>query len=107
MPEPEMAFEAALDELERIVGDLEAGEPALAAALARYERGIRLLSHCHGLLDGAERTVALLSGVDGDGQPVATPFDTTATADRDLPDPSPASAPAPARPVKPDDGIPF
>jgi exodeoxyribonuclease VII small subunit len=99
-----MPFEAALDELERIVGDLEAGEPALADALAKYERGVRLLTHCHGLLDGAGRTVALLSGVDDDGQPVADPFDTTATADRELPD---AIAPAPTRPLKPDDGIPF
>jgi exodeoxyribonuclease VII small subunit len=85
-----MEFEAALDELERIVDDLEAGEPALADALAKYERGVRLLAHCHGLLDGAERTIALLSGVDEDGQPLATPFDATATADRPRPDSNPA-----------------
>jgi exodeoxyribonuclease VII small subunit len=80
--EPPIAFEAALEELERIVDALESGDATLAEALARYERGIKLLAHCHGLLDGAERTVALLSGVDADGQPVMTPFDTTATADK-------------------------
>lgn len=100
-PEPELPFEAALDELEQIVDDLEAGEPALADALAKYERGVRLLTRCHALLDGAERTVALLAGVDADGQPLTIPFDTTATADRERPDPT-----APQNP-KPDDGIPF
>ena len=99
--EPELDFEAALDELERIVDNLEAGEPALAEALAKYERGIHLLARCQGLLDGAERTVALLSGVDANGQPLTTPFDTTATADRDR-----ADSPSPKTP-KPDDGIPF
>ncbi len=104
--EPRIEFEAALDELERLVGDLEAGEPALAEALAKYERGIRLLSHCHGLLDGAERTVALLSGVDAEGQPIATPFDTTATVDRERPETTPKRSRS--RTVKPpDDGIPF
>lgn len=83
--ESPLEFEAALDELEQIVGTLESGDAPLAEALARYERGVRLLAQCHGLLDGAERTVALLSGVDADGRPVSTPFDTTATADRERP----------------------
>ncbi len=104
-PEPAIEFEAALEELERIVSDLERGDSPLATSLARYERGIRLLSHCHGLLDGAERTVALLAGVDDNGEPVASPFDTTATADRDRPDP--AAGPRPSRLRDPDDGIPF
>ena len=97
-------FEAALDELEQIVADLERGESALAGALAKYERGVRLLAQCNALLDGAERTVALLSGVDGDGQPQATPFDDTATADRE---PRDLASPATPRPPRPDDGIPF
>jgi exodeoxyribonuclease VII small subunit len=79
----ELEFEAALGELERLVTDLERGEPALAEALAKYERGIRLVAHCHGLLDGAERTVAILAGVDRDGQPTTAPFDATATAERE------------------------
>ncbi|SIO31103.1 Exodeoxyribonuclease VII small subunit [Singulisphaera sp. GP187] len=102
--EPELEFEAALVELEQIVGQLEGGEPALAEALARYERGIHLLAHCQNLLDGADRTVALLTGVDGNGQPLTTPFDTTATADRDRGDsPGPKTPKTP----KPNDGIPF
>jgi exodeoxyribonuclease VII small subunit len=87
-PTPELPFEDALDQLEQIVDDLERGEPELAAALAKYERAIRLLAHCHGLIDGAERTVALLDGVDDRGRPLTTPFDATSTAERDTPQPS-------------------
>lgn len=99
--EPDLNFEGALDELEQIVDNLEAGEPALAEALAKYERGIHLLARCQNLLDGADRTVALLAGVDANGQPLTTPFDTTATADRDRADSPTLNSP------KPNDGIPF
>ena len=77
----EIGFEAALEELEGIVEELERGGPDLGTALARYGRGVRLLGRCHGLLDGAERSVALLTGVDEAGHPVTAPFDASATAD--------------------------
>ncbi len=81
----EMEFEAALEQLEQIVDELELGEGDLTKALARYERGVRLLTHCHGVLDGAERSVALLMEVDVSGRPVTAPFDATATAGRESP----------------------
>jgi exodeoxyribonuclease VII small subunit len=81
--DPEPTFETALDQLERIADDLERGEPDLAVALSKYEQAVRLLAHCHGQLDAAERTVALLTGVDEAGRPLTTPFDATATADRE------------------------
>jgi exodeoxyribonuclease VII small subunit len=56
------------------------------------------------LLEGAELTIALLSGIDDEGQPVTSPFDTTATADRERPEAKPSKAP---RASRPDDGIPF
>src|SRR3954466_10235578 len=93
-PSPDLTFEDAIDQLERIAADLEQGAPELAEALASYEQAVRLLAHCHGLLDGAERTIALLTGVDEDGQILGTPFDTTATADRPLPDPNAGGHPA-------------
>jgi exodeoxyribonuclease VII small subunit len=77
----EIGFEGAVEELERIVEELERGRPDLGTALARYERGVRLLGHCQGLLDGAERSVALLTGVDESGGPITAPFDASATAD--------------------------
>jgi exodeoxyribonuclease VII small subunit len=82
---PDMEFEAALEQLEQIVDELEQGEGDLTKALARYEQGVRLLTHCHGVLDGAERSVALLMEVDASGRPVTAPFDATATAGREVP----------------------
>jgi exodeoxyribonuclease VII small subunit len=80
--EPELAFETALGRLEKIVAELERGQPDLATALAGYETGLRLLNHCHAVLDRAERSVAILTGVDAEGNPHAEPFDASATDKR-------------------------
>ncbi len=80
MPEEtELRFEAAVSQLEQIVESLERGEPELATALTKYETGVRLLSRCYALLERAERSVALLTGVDAAGNPVTASFDATAT----------------------------
>jgi exodeoxyribonuclease VII small subunit len=84
-PTPNVTFEAALDQLGQIVSDLEQGEPELASALAKYEQAIRLLAHCHALIDGAEQTVALLNGINEQGQPITTPFDASTTPDPESP----------------------
>lgn len=81
----EVGFEVALEQLEQTVGALEGGELGLDGALSTYEQGVRLLRYCYGLLDGAERTVALLKGIGSSGAPELSPFDATATADRELP----------------------
>ncbi len=94
-PEPEPSFEQALSQLERIVASLEQGEPELTAALAKYEKGVMLLTRCHRLLDLAEQSVALLTGVDDEGNPLTAPFDATATVTRD------AAAVSTSRPVTP------
>jgi len=82
-PDPEPSFEQALAQLERIVANLERGEPELTTALAKYEKGVRLLTLCHRLLDQAEQSVALLTGVDDQGNPLTVPFDATATIARE------------------------
>jgi exodeoxyribonuclease VII small subunit len=100
--EPEVPFEAALGRLERIVHDLERGELDLASSLAGYEKGVALLARCQALLDGVDRSVALLTGVEADGTPIAAPFDASATADAPSPSPRPRrEARPPASP--PDD----
>jgi exodeoxyribonuclease VII small subunit len=90
-PEPEPSFEQALGQLERIVSSLERGEPELTAALAKYEKGVSLLTQCHRLLDQAEQSVALLTGVDEQGNPLTTPFDATATITREASSPGATS----------------
>jgi exodeoxyribonuclease VII small subunit len=86
--EVEPSFEAAVAQLEEIVEALERGEPELTAALAKYESGVRLLNRCYGLLERAERSVALLTGVDEQGEPVSAPFDATATIAREAQGPA-------------------
>src|SRR5690349_7798514 len=76
-----LTFEQALEELERVVRDLEDGETGLEAALSSYERGIGLLNRCYGQLRAAEQRILLLTGVGEDGQPIARPFEHAATAD--------------------------
>src|SRR5215469_567546 len=68
------SFEQALEQLEKLVHQLEEGEIGLAEALDHYETGIGLLKQCYGLLQRAERRIELLSGVDAAGNPVTEPF---------------------------------
>jgi exodeoxyribonuclease VII small subunit len=92
--ETEPNFEEALAQLERIVASLERGEPELTSALSKYERGVQLLSVCHRLLEKAEQSVALLTGVDEQGHPITAPFDATATAARESGTPAAGEASA-------------
>ena len=69
------SFEESLEELERIVAELESGKLGLSDALERYEQGVKHLKSCQQLLQRAERKIELLSGVDADGNPITQPFD--------------------------------
>jgi len=71
-------FEQALQQLETIVHALEDGRLGLDDSLARYERGIHLLKHCHQLLERAERKIEMLCGIDAEGNPVTEAFDALA-----------------------------
>lgn len=78
-----LRFEHAMERLEAVILDLEAGSLDLDDALARYEEGVSLVARCRSLLDGAERRVALLTSLDATGQPVTTPFATPRPPGRD------------------------
>ncbi|MBY6187037.1 exodeoxyribonuclease VII small subunit [Marinobacter hydrocarbonoclasticus] len=56
-----MAFEAALAELEQIVAQLEQGEVPLEQALAQFERGIALVRASQQKLEQAQQQVRILS----------------------------------------------
>src|SRR3954462_15110029 len=80
MPEEvDPSFESAVGQLETIVESLERGEPELTSALAKYEAAGRLLTQCYGLLERAERSVALLTGVNELCEPRVWPFDPSST----------------------------
>ena len=71
------SFEQSLEELEKIVAELESGKLGLSDALARYEQGVKHLRGCQELLERAERKIELLSGVDADGNAITQPFEET------------------------------
>ncbi len=64
-PTPPASFEAALQELERLVQTLESGGLPLEDALAAYERGQVLLKHCQHTLGQAEQKIRILDGAGG------------------------------------------
>lgn len=53
-------FEDALEKLEKIVRDMEAGDMPLDAALKSFEEGIRLIRLCSLKLEESERRVEAL-----------------------------------------------
>ena len=55
-----LAFDAALAELQEVVGRLEAGGLPLEESIALYERGVALHDHCARLLTDAELRVQRL-----------------------------------------------
>ena len=56
----ELSFDEALAELQRTVGELEAGGQPLEQALALYERGVALQARCERLIADAELRVQQL-----------------------------------------------
>ena len=62
----EMSFEAAMAELEKVVGQLERGDVPLEDSIKLYERGAELKAHCATKLKDAEEKIAVIT-LDGDG----------------------------------------
>lgn len=56
----EAPFETVVDELQRLVAALEAGNLPLDESLRLYERGVALTRQANGLLEGAERRIEVL-----------------------------------------------
>jgi len=53
-------FEKAMEQLEQIVAELEAGDIPLEKALQKFEEGMALSKYCAQRLDETEKKVALL-----------------------------------------------
>lgn len=69
-----LAFEKALEKLERIVEDLESGDVKLDDALKKYEEGVRLSRACQQKLEQAEKKIEILSR-SLEGEIEKSPFD--------------------------------
>jgi exodeoxyribonuclease VII small subunit len=73
-PDQTPTFEQLLQRLDLIIQDLEAGQLGLTDSLSRYEEGISHLKRCYHILDQAERRVALITGIQPDGEPIREPI---------------------------------
>jgi exodeoxyribonuclease VII small subunit len=59
--EKKKTFEEALGELEKIVADVETGEIGLEESIDQYEAGMKLIKHCRGILDQAEKRIETIN----------------------------------------------
>jgi exodeoxyribonuclease VII small subunit len=67
-------FETSLEELERIVRELEQGELSLEKSLELFEQGVKLSRECQERLNQAERRIEILMR-DNQGRATVRPFD--------------------------------
>jgi len=67
-------FESSLEELERIVRQLEQGELTLEKSLELFEQGVKLSRDCQERLSQAERRIEILMR-DNQGRASVRPFD--------------------------------
>jgi exodeoxyribonuclease VII small subunit len=70
--QPVQSFESSLDELEKVVKELEAGDLPLERSLQLFERGMELSDACRKQLEEAETRVETL--IRKEGKIVAEPF---------------------------------
>lgn len=73
-PKPAESFEAGLEELEKVVKELEAGDLSLERSIELFERGVVLSETCRKQLEDAETRVEML--IRKDGKMAAEPFRT-------------------------------
>lgn len=63
-------FEASLQQLEKLVEQLESGELSLAESLKHFEEGVALSKRCHAMLDQARQSVELLTNAEDEDSAV-------------------------------------
>jgi exodeoxyribonuclease VII small subunit len=70
--QPAISFESSMDELEKVVKELEGGDLSLDRSLELFERGMCLSDICRKQLEEAETRVEML--IRKDGKTIAEPF---------------------------------
>jgi exodeoxyribonuclease VII small subunit len=69
---PVESFESSLDQLDKVVKELEAGDLSLERSLELFERGMGLSETCRKQLEGAETRVEML--IRKEGKMTVEPF---------------------------------
>jgi len=67
--QPIQTFEASLEELEKVVKELETGDLPLERSLELFEKGVALSESCRKQLEDAETRVEMLIRKEGTYQP--------------------------------------
>ena len=80
MKDTNQNFESSLEELERIVRELERGDLPLEKSLALFEQGVKLSRACQERLSEAERRIEILTR-DNQGRPVVRAFEAEVESD--------------------------
>jgi exodeoxyribonuclease VII small subunit len=75
-------FESSTARLAQIVDELERGDLPLEKSLALFEEGVRLARTAQERIEGAERRVEELLGLDAQGKPVTRPLEAARSGDR-------------------------
>jgi exodeoxyribonuclease VII small subunit len=52
-----LSFEQAIDQLNQIVSRIEQGQVPLQESLDQYEKGMKLIQYCRGILQDAEKRI--------------------------------------------------
>ena len=60
-PHKTQSFEIALEDLEKLVEQLESGELSLEDSLAAFEKGVALVKYCNQKLGEVEKKIELLA----------------------------------------------
>ncbi len=77
------SFESSLEDLERIVRDLEQGDLPLERSLELFEQGVKLSRDCQDRLNQAERRIEILTR-DNQGRAVVGAFEPEGEDDEDI-----------------------
>jgi exodeoxyribonuclease VII small subunit len=72
---PLASFESGIDELDKVVKELERGDLPLERSLELFERGVALAGACRKQLEEAEARVEILLKKEGKIQPAPFPTD--------------------------------
>lgn len=59
------SFEENMEELEKIVADLEKGDLNLDDSVSKFEEGIKISKECNKILEDAEKKITILLNEDG------------------------------------------
>lgn len=66
MPKKQQNFENQMDDLEKIISELERGDLSLEETVKKFENGMQIANNCSKLLEDAEKRISIILENDGE-----------------------------------------